>query len=152
MYFITMQEYAAAAVQLVQKVFPEPAGVRLAVSESGISALVRELSEKGYEAATLDPLNPSGGPFQGIVLAGCIERMPSPQTLIAAVSDILIPGGALILTTPNGPLFTAGTIPDILTNDLLVEKIGFFNGPFTRIPVLGKRTSKGLYLVARKAS
>jgi hypothetical protein len=152
MYFITMRENVAAAVRLVQKAFPEPAGVCLAVSESGPQALARELAEKGYETVNLDPANPSGGPFQGIVLADGFGNIPFPEKLVPALSDLLIPRGALILTTPNGPLFTATTIPDILTNDLLIERIGFFNGPLARIPVLGKRTSKGLYLVARKAS
>lgn len=67
---------------------------------------VLALQSKGYDVVDHDLLSGPGplaerGPFDVIVCGELIEHLPDPQALLSVASQLLAPGGEIILTTPN---------------------------------------------------
>ena len=67
---------------------------------------VLALQAKGYDVVDHDLLSGPGplaerGPFDVIVCGELIEHLPDPQALLSVTSQLLAPGGEIILTTPN---------------------------------------------------
>jgi 2-polyprenyl-3-methyl-5-hydroxy-6-metoxy-1,4-benzoquinol methylase len=67
---------------------------------------IKQMREAGYDVVHADitgDLTPllERGPFDVVVAGEIIEHLPAPQALLAMASQVLRPGGRLVITTPN---------------------------------------------------
>lgn len=67
---------------------------------------VAAMRRSGYEALCVDILRgveplADHVPFEVVVAGEVIEHLGNPQGLLDAAAEVLLPGGALVLTTPN---------------------------------------------------
>jgi len=69
-------------------------------------AEVERLKEAGFDVVFADVSAGPGEladrePFDVVVAGELIEHLPAPQSLLSFAAEVLVPGGSLIITTPN---------------------------------------------------
>lgn len=67
------------------------------IQEDGI----RKLQEKGYSVFSAEELSVSGKTYDIIVMSDVIEHVNDPVGFLKFYSGFLVPGGKILITTPN---------------------------------------------------
>jgi 2-polyprenyl-3-methyl-5-hydroxy-6-metoxy-1,4-benzoquinol methylase len=67
---------------------------------------IKQMREAGYDVIHCDitgDLTPilERGPFDVVIAGEIIEHLPSPQSVLSMASEVLRPGGKLVVTSPN---------------------------------------------------
>ena len=78
----------------------------------------RLLREEGYNVRRCDITrdDPGEGAFDLVLCGELIEHLGNPQALFAAAAKVLVPGGRLVITTPN-PYYLGRTLRHLLSRD-----------------------------------
>lgn len=78
----------------------EPSGVEL--SEFGANEIARKFGEdRSFRGEIENVKFPEGTSFQAITMCDYIEHVRSPRRVLERVRDLLAPGGAIAITTPD---------------------------------------------------
>lgn len=78
----------------------EPSGVEL--SEFGAKEIARKFGEdRSFRGEIEDVKFPEGTRFRAITMCDYIEHVRSPRRVLERVRDLLAPGGAIAITTPD---------------------------------------------------
>jgi len=108
--------------QLLELVAPRGGGKRLLDIGAGTGMLVEQALNLGYQAEGVEPSDWSQsmaarrnltvlkgifphpllrGPYDVVTLVDVIEHVPNPVELLAAIRDVLAPGGVTLIITPD---------------------------------------------------
>jgi 2-polyprenyl-3-methyl-5-hydroxy-6-metoxy-1,4-benzoquinol methylase len=88
----------------------------------------KQLKKEGFRihSETLEGLEASE-PFDVIVMSEVIEHLPAPHLTLSAAHDLLRPGGALYLTTPNFGSLSRRVLRDRWRAIELPEHLSYFD-------------------------